>query len=229
MIEVGIEGKTFAAGSRIVSLNIDLPVSDSDQKLLLFVSYVQYQDNNAGINTPSGWTSIGAYDGLTFGVAAYQRTGGIVGSTTITFSTNPVVAVATCFTITNQKSSSIFTGFATGVGTGGATSHLVNSATNSAFANSMFIGAVTTLDSNRGFLSANGQEVFDEDGFMVRLAIPPYVGFGFNALNVAYKFYGTSGVPGTLNWQSSIATTAEVSAGTSGLIGFWIAPSAAPS
>jgi hypothetical protein len=213
-------------GQQVFQIGCDMPVSTTDDILILIVAFVQYRDFSATMETPDGWTG-GDLTDQTAGIALYYRTGGHTAPVTINFTGNDVCAAAICFTVSEQASSGALT-LGSSHSSGGFL-HVCSGLTPAPAANAILLFAVTSPDSNTAFDVANDNSLASIDGGMTRLAIPPYVTGGSNSICIGYRTIGVEGDPGTVSFSSRSTFNPTTKAANALGIGVWITPSQAPS
>lgn len=235
MITIGSDTKT-ASGISTSIISCDMPASTTDDMLVLFAEFYDYKDGSVGttMNTPSGWTGSDV-TGVS-GIAIYYRTGGNTTPASITFTGNPVVAIAACFSVSGQKSTSPFT-----LGSSAATSgftHVLTSLTTAPYPGSMFVGGITTIVSNDSFDLNTDTEIVDIEGALTVFCTPtgdpmnPFdcqPRFGTNSLNIGYKTAAAAGESASLVWASHSTLNPTFRASNGAALGLWISPSQAPS
>lgn len=218
------ENSKSSQGIAVMSAWCDLPPSDAADILLLIVSYRQWSGLSTSLNTPSGWTLQASGSG----VKIFSLTGGASGSVNITFMTNPCHFQAWCIKLSGQKSTTPFSAGYSGSAIG--FSHLINAGTTAPYPGAVFFGAITS-PSGSG-TTFEGHQFNSPDNFY---AVPSWAGHdesGVNAsLSVALRYAAAAAEAGGLSWSS--VTAFGLSEGpislNSGICGFWISPSQAPS
>jgi hypothetical protein len=232
--EIGGE-VTFISGVGTSFIQCDLPASPSDGHLVLIVAFVDYKHLSSGttMNAPSGWA--GSSVTSTSGMAIYTHDGGLLGQVAITFTGNPVVASAVCFSVSDTRSVSPFT-LGSSASTGGIL-HTLNSLTTAPFPNSIFIGAIMTANNNTSFDLANANAIAQLEGPMTILCLEtgnpldpldcqPH--FGSNALSVGWITVNAAGQTGSIRWNSRSAINPTIRSANGFALGMWVSPSQAP-
>jgi hypothetical protein len=226
-IEFFPQDSTSSGGIGASSAYCDLPFSESADKLILVITYRQYNGLSTTLNTPTVGATTADTIALGTGIGIFEFDGGLSGSANFTFSTNPSDFRARCMRMKGQKTASPYSAGYTANTFG--LSHTIIAGTTAPNPGAVFFAVITCpTNTPYGEIFESPDNLIAEPGemFDVPLGWEPH-----SSLSLAVRYAEEAGDVGSHTWNSR-GYRNDVIGGFSisgAVVGFWIIPLQAPS